>query len=346
MTLPSFDHILSISNTIGTFEHADHAKARRSHGYCTDDVARVLIVVSREPHPTDAVRELGRASFRFVADAQGADGRVRNRRTARGRWRGERGVDDCWGRSVWAFGTAVRHAPDDATRQRALAHFDRGVEQRSLSRRSMAFAALGAAEVLTVDGRHQRARDLLRDAVTRIGPVATTIDWPWPEPRLAYANAALPEVLIAAGHFLERPDITDDGLTLLRWLLDRETVDGHLSPTPVGGAGPEDHAPSFDQQPIEVAAMADACVRAAAVTGDDTWRRGIELAIRWFEGDNDAEALMWDPETGGGFDGLQPTSPNLNQGAESTLALISTLQHARLFPAAVKVGDRPTASVE
>ena len=38
---------------------------------------------------------------------------------------------------------------------------------------------------------------------------------------------------------------------------------------------------------------------------------------------------MWDPGTGGGYDGLQVTGPNLNQGAESTLALITTLQHAR-----------------
>ena len=38
---------------------------------------------------------------------------------------------------------------------------------------------------------------------------------------------------------------------------------------------------------------------------------------------------MWDPATGGGYDGLTPHGPNLNQGAESTLALISTLQHAR-----------------
>jgi hypothetical protein len=38
---------------------------------------------------------------------------------------------------------------------------------------------------------------------------------------------------------------------------------------------------------------------------------------------------MWDEATGGGFDGLTPQGPNLNQGAESTLALISTFQHAR-----------------
>lgn len=346
MTLPSFDHILSISDTIGTFEHADHTRARREHGYCTDDVARVLIAVSREPDPTDVVIELGRTAFRFLIEAQGADGRVRNRRTTRGRWRGDRGVDDCWGRSLWAFGTAFRHALDDATRESALAHFNRSADQRSLSRRSMTFAALGAAEVLTVDARHKRGRDLLRDAVTRIGPLATTIDWPWPEPRLAYANAALPEALIAAGHFLERPDITADGLTLLRWLLDRETVDGHLSPTPVGGTGPDDHGPLFDQQPIEVAAMADACVRAAAVTGDDRWRRGIELAIGWFDGDNDSGTSMRDPETGGGYDGLHAGGANLNQGAESTLALISTLQHARDLPPASLVSERVISSSE
>ena len=40
---------------------------------------------------------------------------------------------------------------------------------------------------------------------------------------------------------------------------------------------------------------------------------------------------MWDPLTGGGFDGLHADRVNLNQGAESTLAVISTLQQARRF---------------
>jgi hypothetical protein len=192
----------------------------------------------------------------------------------------------------------------------------------------MAFAALGAAEILTVDPRHRRAKALLSDALVSIGRPSTDHGWPWPEPRLSYANAALAEVLIAGGHLLARPDLLEQGLGLLRWLLDRETIDGHLSPTPVGGAGRDDRAPMFDQQPIEVAAMADACVRALAVTGDHEWNSGIELAVQWFLGVNDLDAAMWDPDTGGGFDGLTPNGPNLNQGAESTLALISTMQHA------------------
>src|SRR5690606_21940093 len=102
---------------------------------------------------------------------------------------------------------------------------------------------------------------------------------PWPEARLSYANATVAEALLAAGHALERPDVVEHGCALLGWLLERETFEGHLSLTPVGGSGPGDVAPRFDQQPIEAAAMADACARAEAVTGDPGWRRGVDLAI-------------------------------------------------------------------
>ena len=327
VTLPSFDHVLSMTDDIGMFEHADHAQPRHEHGYCTDDVARLLIVVAREPDASQELRELGRTAFRFMSGSQSATGRTRNRRGADGRWQSRYVVDDCWGRSLWAFGTAARGAPEAWMRSSATSYFNHGVKQRSPHRRAMAFAALGAAEIADHDPRHFHARALLTDAVTTIGPLSPEAGWPWPEPRLSYANAALPEALIAAGEVLQRPDVLDDGLTLLGWLLDRETVDGHLSPTPVGGAGPADDTPRFDQQPIEVAALADACHRAHLVTGDERWRTGVDLAIGWFAGDNDVGAVMWDSETGGGYDGLTATGPNLNQGAESTLALISTLQH-------------------
>jgi hypothetical protein len=40
---------------------------------------------------------------------------------------------------------------------------------------------------------------------------------------------------------------------------------------------------------------------------------------------------MFGPESGGGYDGLTAVGPNLNQGAESTITLLTTLQHARIF---------------
>ena len=323
-----FDHLLDMSDAIGTFEHAEYARPRREHGYCTDDVARVLGVVVREPEPTPAVRALGRTAMRFLVAGQGLDGKMRNRRDAEGRWRDRPSVDDCWGRSVAAFGAAANRG-DRWMRQMGTASFGHAAQQRSGHVRAMAFAGLGAAEVLEADPGHYGARELLHDVVDALGSPAPDQLWPWPEPRLSYANATVAEALLAAGHALRRPDVVDHGSTLLSWLLERETIGGHLSPTPVGGSGPGDLGPGYDQQPIEAAAMADACDRAQAVTGDPTWGRGVDLAIGWFLGHNDVGAPMWDGATGGGYDGIHAHGPNRNQGAESTIALVSTLQLAR-----------------
>ncbi len=45
---------------------------------------------------------------------------------------------------------------------------------------------------------------------------------------------------------------------------------------------------------------------------------------------------MFNEHTGGGHDGLGPTGRNRNQGAQSTLAMVSVLQHGRHFSAALR----------
>jgi hypothetical protein len=193
----------------------------------------------------------------------------------------------------------------------------------------MAYAALGAAELLAVQPDHGVARKLITDYAASVPAANNDPAWPWPEPRLAYANAVLAEAMIAAGVTLDDMSLRQRGLDLLGWLVEFETADGHLSPTPVGGRGAEDAKPGFDQQPIEVATLADACARAAVVDAGAIWLDTVRAAAAWFMGDNDAGQVMWDPETGGGYDGLHADGVNGNQGAESTLAVISTLQHAQ-----------------
>jgi hypothetical protein len=98
---------------------------------------------------------------------------------------------------------------------------------------------------------------------------------------------------------------------------------------PVNGWAPGEPRPGFDQQPIEVAAIADACARASHSDPSPQWTDGVRLAVEWFLGDNDAKVSMLDEETGGGADGLNPHGRSENQGAESTVALLSTLQHGQ-----------------
>ena len=324
-----FDHLDALTDRFGTFEHADHATPRREHGYCVDDVARVLVVTAREVEHTAQVRRLATGALAFLRDSQVPSGAVRNRRAADGCWTSRPSVQDCWGRSIWGLGVASSSAHPSIGVE-ALTLFERGAALRSGWSRSMAYASLGAAAVLERDGANKVALELLGDAADTM--VVGSIDdhgWPWPEPRLAYANALLPEAMMAAGAALGRGDLVRRGLDLLKWLLARETVDGHLSVTPVGGSGPGDVGPGFDQQPIEVASMADACARAATLDDSTVWLTGIEMALAWFEGANDTGLVVWDPESGGGCDGLGATYVNVNMGAESTLAALSVRQQAR-----------------
>jgi hypothetical protein len=323
--VPTFAHLRELTDVGGLYEHAEGPTPRREHGYCVDDVARALVVVCRE-QTLGELDDLREQYLSFVLAAQESDGRFHNRRRSDLSWPDTASVEDCWGRGLWGLGTAVARTP--RLRKRALAGFDRGARLRSPHSRAMAFAALGAAEVLAALPDHAAARALIVAAVDVVGRPALDGGWPWPEARLTYANAALPQALLVAGTALDSPLLVADGLGLLDWLLDQQTRDGHLSVVPAGGRGPGDTEPAFDQQPIEVAALADACRAALSIEGRRRWADGIELAAAWFLGDNDSGIPMHNPTSGGGYDGLERFGRNENQGAESTLALLSTLQQA------------------
>jgi hypothetical protein len=329
--LPSFAHLARLTDDTGLFEHAEYEHARIEHGYCTDDVARGLVVTSREPEPSATVLRLAGIYLAFLARAQGECGAFRNRLGADRRWRDEPGVGDWWGRALWGLGTAAR-SPVPAIRKQAMTAFTRGAALRSPHPRAMAFAGLGAAEVLSDQPDNITAEALLIDAAAAVGTPGDDPYWPWPQTKLTYANASLAAVLIMAGRLSGDSRALSAGLAMLSWLYQIQLERDHLSVIAV--AGWQRHGPRarYDQQPIEVAALADACVAAALATGDPVWDTGVRHAAAWFLGHNDVGTAMWNPDTAGGYDGLTRQGANLNQGAESTLALISTLQHLRDLP--------------
>ena len=48
---PPFRHLLRLTDRVGVLEHAEGVVPRHEHGYCTDDIARGLVVTCREPSP-------------------------------------------------------------------------------------------------------------------------------------------------------------------------------------------------------------------------------------------------------------------------------------------------------
>ncbi len=328
MTCPAapFRHLQRMTDSIGLLEHAQGIVPRYEHGYCVDDIARGLVMVCREPSPPQELITLGRRYLYFLAQAQAPDGKFRNRLGYDRRWRDHPATDDCWGRALWGLGTAAARGPTAGIREESLSRFACSAQVSSAWPHAMAFAALGAAEILDHRSDDAGALSLLDKASAIIGQPPLDPSWPWPARRLTYANAAIAEALIVAGWKLGRDRTLGNGLRMLDWLLGVETRNGHLSVVPVGGWGPGEERPAFDQQPIEVAALADACMRAFTVTGDSGWLAGVQMSVSWFLGDNDARIPMLDERTGGGSDGLTRDGRSGNQGAESTLAMISVLQ--------------------
>ncbi len=313
------DHLTRrLTGPHGLYEHALLDRPRRRLGYTTDDNARALVVLSRGFPEVDIGLYLD-----FVARGR-VPGGWHNRMTRRGRWADARGSDDAHGRAIWGLGCAL-HGPHADEARRALIP---GLDLDSRHSRANAYAILGAAAALEADQGIPGARDFLRLASSRL-PRAPEPGWGWPEARLTYDNARIPQALIAAGLALSDDTMIEDGLRFLTWLIEVEEGGSGFSFTPVAGRDPDRPGPRFDQQPIEAWGMADACLLATTIDADRRWARALEAAAMWILGRNDVGAIMYDVETGAGFDGLEQEGVNQNRGAESTLAALGAIDALR-----------------
>ena len=152
-----FRHLYRLTDQIGILEHAKGIMPRHEHGYCVDDVARGLVVVCREPSPPPELITLGRRYLYFLGQAQAPGGQFRNRLGYDRRWRDEPGTEDCWGRALWGLGTAAARGPTEGIREESFARFERSAQVSSAWPHAMAFAALGAAEILDRSPGHSGA---------------------------------------------------------------------------------------------------------------------------------------------------------------------------------------------
>ncbi len=327
MKLPTPDlrHLFRLTDGTGLFEHARECVPRRANGYCTDDAGRALaLTCSWEDPAADRLSEIylsfldrmhcggGRFALRMGPDERIIDADI---------------SDDACGRAIFGLGVAAASRAPRQIADGARELFEKTTSFRSPWLHAMAYAALGAAAILADDPDQPRAAELLRDAATMIQQATGRRHWP--EARLRYANALLPECLLAAGAMLNESRFEQTGLRLLEWLVAEETAPaGHFSFTPTHGWDIGEPRPAFDQQPIEAGAMADASARAFAMTGDAEWAEVTVRSAEWFTGRNDVGVAVFDSRTGGCYDGLHADGPNLNQGAESAMAFLTALDQA------------------
>ncbi len=349
-------HLEALAGPLGLWQHADGAIANESFGYCTDDVARSLLVDllhSRELG-WEAVRETAWRSLRFLSEAfVPTTGRFRNFRAQDGSWLEADGSDDCQGRAMHALGVVLAEAPEVAmvvdARKLFVSALPATLRLTALRAISSALLGCGAALDGGVGGPTQSAFEEFA-ARLRLAFAGGTNDhdWPWPEPSLTYENALLAEALITAGARLGDAELVRTGLRAIDWLIRIQTAPaGWFAPIGSTGWWSRGGARSqFDQQPIEAASTIRAAAAALAETGAEHYSRAIDRTYGWFLGDNQLGVPLADPATGSCHDGLTPGGVNLNRGAESTLMWQIGLERVRAVRAGLTVGREAPARSE
>lgn len=209
-------------------------------------------------------------------------------------------------------------------------------------------AVLGlAARVTAAPGDEDSARALraLAEGIGAMG-AGETDAWPygailpWAESRSMWHawGSQMPAALAEASVALGDPGLADPAV--------RDAAS--FTPTLLTAGGPDNGWFPTPADRVQIAYGADSRVQSLLAVADATGSTGFAdlaaMQAAWFFGANHAGAVMYDPATGIGYDGLQPNGDvNRNSGAESTIHALLTMLALDERPA---VAARAVASTE
>jgi glycosyltransferase involved in cell wall biosynthesis len=325
------DHLFTMSDHTGIFQHAIYNVPNYHEAYCTDDNARAFIftvLLEELRGADDAVQRLASSYLAFLWHAFDANTcRFRNFMSFSREWLEVHGSEDSHARALWAVATALGRSQNPGHRALCALLFQRGLPcvARFSSPRAWAFSLIAIHEYLrTLSGDRVVAqmRDTLTTMLVDLYLANSSEGWRWFERIATYDNAKLSHALILSGHWTSQGETLEIGLVSLRWLVESQTApDGHFAPIGCHGFWPRGGEKArFDQQPLEAHATISACLEAFSVTRDTWWKDAAQRCFQWFLGRNDLGLPLYDAATGGCRDALLQDHLNQNQGAESSLA--------------------------
>jgi glycosyltransferase involved in cell wall biosynthesis len=337
----NLDHVEIMTDDCGILQHAAFNVPRYSEGYCVDDNARALMLVTLiEDEGLDDPKHVRTLASRYLAFVHHAFnrplGRFRNFMSHSRQWQEEQGSEDSHGRALWALGTVVGCSADPGRHSLAgeLFHAALPVVEGFSSPRAWAFALLGIEQYLRAfdgDRSVQAAGRAIAARLLSLFRHTNQPDWPWYENQVTYCNARLPQALIATGAWTGDAAMSATGIRSLEWLMTvQQTPEGYFAP--IGTRGFFERgmtAAVFDQQPVDACATVSACMHAFRTTGDHRWAEHARRAFTWFLGQNQLQQALYDPLSGGCRDALHADRVNENEGAESTLSFLLALMDMR-----------------
>jgi hypothetical protein len=319
-----------LTDDTGIFQHAKSSIADRREGYTTDDNARALIAALKYHRLSgdEQAMTLARTYLSFLLHMQKEDGRVHNFLGYNRSYLDKEGSEDSLGRVLWACGYSQTTPISDDLRMIAREIFEKSLiwASRSGSPRTTAFAILGLYHYTKAFPKDKNPPLNVIHLANRLCEAyrrESTGSWHWFEPNLTYANARLPHALFRAYQTTGKQDYLLIAERTFEFLA--STVIIHDMFQPVGNQSWLSRGGKkalYDQQPIEASCMVDAASTAFEVTGKEQYYKIACIAFDWFMGKNSKNVMVYNPTTGGCFDGITPKGLNRNQGAESGLSYL------------------------
>ena len=315
-------------------------------GYTLDDNARALIAICQHFELTNDTTDLEYMIlyYKFIKHCLRPEGYFLNYVDEKRKFtkQNNENLADANGRAIWALGYLVslsnlipKTLLSDAqqTLNSALAYVE-----KIHSPRAMSFIIKG----IHYSNRHHKSImntmiiDHLASRLVQMFRHEAKPNWEWFESYLTYGNSTLPEALLCA--FQETGNVVyrDIAKKSFDFLLSKIFTETRIKV--VSNKGWMHHHSKVNQnqiggeQPIDVAYTIIALSHFYEVFNDTDYLQKMELAFSWFLGNNHLDKIIYNPCTGGCYDGLEKDYVNLNQGAESTVSyLMARLKMEKYF---------------
>jgi glycosyltransferase involved in cell wall biosynthesis len=166
----------------------------------------------------------------------------------------------------------------------------------------------------------------LADKLVQIYKHEKDENWQWFESYLTYGNSILPEAMLCAFLVTNDENYKLIAKTTFDFLLSKIYKKNRIKVISNKGWLHNTNQIVEEQiggeQPIDVAYTILALSKFYDVFHQKEYLNKMEIAFDWFLGNNHLHQIIYNPCTGGCYDGLEDTYINLNQGAESTVSYL------------------------
>ncbi|SDH22216.1 Glycosyltransferase involved in cell wall bisynthesis [Flavobacterium omnivorum] len=325
------DHIKKLTTDFGILQFSKFSQPDPESGYTLDDNARALIniVMYDKAFPADENLKLAFTYLNFIEGIQRNDGWFDNYKDYNHeltQQNGEVNLEDANGRALWSLGTVISHRQYLPLEMiyRAVKCWDRAIKRidNFKSPRAIAYALKGLYlyHETYKDEEIKNHIEKLADELLRHYNINSAEDWCWYEDYMTYANNVLPEAMMYSYLVTKKSKYKKIAIITFDFLLSHYFMKGQLKVISNRGWFKKQNERKFyGEQPIEVATTIIALDFFYELTQNTKYKDQLKLAFIWFLGNNHLKQIMYNPENGASYDGLEDTHININQGAESTL---------------------------